>query len=224
MSGSVNPRRRSYVSPLRTERARATRRAVVASAVELFQQRGYGSTSIAVIAEHAGVSPDTVYHLFGNKRSLLKQALDDTIGGDDSDVPILERTAPQRMREELDQGRQIALFAGGISAQLERVRPMDDVLRSAAPVDPAIAQLRDDVQLRQRRAAMATVATWIAARGPLAVDTEEAAAMLWACTSPEVHRLFRVDCGWDAAQYERWLRVTLESNLLPGRGNPSQRS
>jgi AcrR family transcriptional regulator len=187
---------------------------VVAAAVELFQERGYGSTSVALIAGRAGVSPDTVYHLFGNKRSLLKQALDDTIGGDDSDLPILERTAPQRMRAELDQSRQIALFAGGISAQLERVRPMDDVLRSAASVDPAIAQIRDDVQLRQRRAAMATVAEWIAARGPLDVETDEAAAILWACTSPEVHRMFRVDWGWGPSQYERWLRVTLESNLL----------
>jgi AcrR family transcriptional regulator len=223
MSGSVNSRRRSYVSPLRTERARATRRAVVASAVELFQQRGYGSTSIALIAEHAGVSPDTVYHLFGNKRSLLKQALDDTIGGDDIDVPILERAAPQRMRDELDQRRQIATFASGITAQLERVRPMDDVLRSAASVDPSIAALRDDVQLRQRRAAMETVAEWIAARGPLAVEMKEAAAMLWACTSPEVHRMYRVDWGWHPSQYQRWLRVTLESNLLPAPGTASQR-
>jgi hypothetical protein len=91
---------------------------------------------------------------------------------------------------------------------------MDDVLRSAASVDPAIAQIRDDVQLRQRREAMATVAEWIAARGPLDVETDEAAAILWACTSPEVHRMFRVDWGWNPSQYERWLGVTLESNLL----------
>ena len=46
------------------------------------------------------------------------------------------------------------MFASGISGQLERVRPMDDILRSAAPVDPGVAELRADLQLRQRRDAM----------------------------------------------------------------------
>jgi AcrR family transcriptional regulator len=179
-------------------------------------RQGYAGTSIAAIARRARVSPDTVYHLFGNKSALLKQVVDDTIGGDDRDVPFLERPAPEQLRDEPDQRRQIAVFAGGVSDQLERVRPMDDVLRSAAAVDPAIAALRADVQLRQRRAAMVTIAGWIAARGPLAVEVEEAAAVLWTSTSPDVHRMFRVDWAWQPSQYERWLRITLESNLLTG--------
>jgi AcrR family transcriptional regulator len=207
--------KRSYVSPLRMERARATRQAVITAAVQLFLDHGYAGTSIAAIAKRGGVSADTVYHLFGTKRSLLKQALDDTIGGDDQEVPFLERPEPQRMRRETDQRRQIEMFAAGMSRQLERVRPMEDVLRSAAAVDPEIAALRSDVQLRQRRRAMTTIAGWIAARGPLAVDVDEAAAVLWTSTSAEVHRMFRVDWDWEPAQYEKWLRVTLAANLLP---------
>ncbi|MGI8435028.1 MAG: TetR/AcrR family transcriptional regulator [Nocardioidaceae bacterium] len=213
MSSSVNDKR-SYISPVRTERARATRRAVVSAAMELFLELGYAATTIAEVARRAGVSADTIYHLFGSKRSLLKQALDHAIGGDDRDVPFLERPAPQRMRHETDQRRQIRMFAAGMSQQLDRFRPMDDVLRSAAAVDEEIAALRIDVQLRQRRSAMTAIAGWLAARGPLSVGLDEAAAVLWTCTSPEVHRMFRVDWGWEPAQYENWLRVTLAANLL----------
>lgn len=209
--------KRSYDSPVRAERARATRKAILTAAFDLFLAQGYPGTSIAAVARRAGVSADTIYHLFADKRTLLKAALDVVIGGDDADVPLLERPEPQLMRQETDQRRQIARFAVGMSRQLERVRPMDDVLRSAAAVDPEIAALRADVQLRQRREAMTTVASWIAARGRLSpgLTVNQAAAILWTATSPEVHRMFRVDWDWEPRQYESWLRVTLEANLLP---------
>ena len=38
--------------------------------------------------------------------------------------------------------------------------PLDDVLRTAALVDDEIAELRSDVQHRQRRGAMHTIANW----------------------------------------------------------------
>lgn len=215
MTKSVKKRR--YVSRLRSDQARATRQAVVDAATELFLSRGYPSTSVAAVADRAGVSVDTVYHLFSDKRTLLKAALDVAIGGDDQDVALLERPEPRQMRDETDQRRQLALFATGICRQLERLRSVNDMLRSAAAVDPEIAALQTDVHLRQRREAMATVAGWISARGPLRdeLTVDEAAAILWTVASPEVHRMFRVDWGWGAAQYERWLEVTLAATLLP---------
>ncbi|HZG95669.1 MAG TPA: helix-turn-helix domain-containing protein, partial [Mycobacteriales bacterium] len=123
---------------------------MLASARDLFLERGYPGTTIAGVARRAGVSADTVYSLFGSKPGLLKEVLDVVIGGDEEDVPVLERPGPQAVRAEKDQRRQLELFAAGITDQLERVRPMDDILRSAAAVDPAPAQLRSDLQLRQR--------------------------------------------------------------------------
>ena len=72
--------------------------------------------------------------------------MDASVGGDDRDVPFLERAEPQAMRRETDQRRQIAMFAAGMAGQLERVRPVDDMLRNAAAVDPQIAALREDIQ------------------------------------------------------------------------------
>ncbi|OMQ16504.1 hypothetical protein A7K94_0202105 [Modestobacter sp. VKM Ac-2676] len=209
--------RRPYRSPLRAEQARATRHRVIGTAVALFLARGYAGTTLAAVAADAAVSVDTVFHLFGNKRGLLRAAMDAVIGGDDDDLPLLERPDPQAMRAETDPHRQIALFAHGIRGQLERIAPVDGMLRSAAAVDPDVAALREDLQQRQRRQAMETVAGWIASRSTLRdeMSVDEAAAVLWTLTSPEVHHMLRVDWAWPPDRYEDWLRTTLQRSLLP---------
>jgi AcrR family transcriptional regulator len=204
---------------LRDAQARETRRRVVAAARELFLDQGYAATTIAAVARRAQVSPDTVYSAFGSKGALLKEVLDVVVGGDDEDVALLDRADPQAMRAEPDQRTQLAMFAAGSTAQLERVRPLDDILRSAAAVDPVAAELRANIQLRQRRAAMRTVVSWIAAHGPLrnGMSETEAAAIVWTLTSPEVHLMLRDTSGWSPQRNEQWLRETLISSLLPSR-------
>jgi AcrR family transcriptional regulator len=218
MSDHVKGRsRRAYDSPLRAEQARRTRRSVIEAARELYLAGGYATTTMSAVAARAGVATDTVYHLFGTKRGLLKEVLDVVVGSDDEDVALLDREGPRRMQAETEPRRQIELFAAGMTAQLERVRPLDDILRGAAAADAEVAALRDDVQLRQRREAMRTVAGWVSARGPLrdGMPPEHAADVLWTLTSPEVHHMLRVVCSWTPRQYERWLRTQLEASLLP---------
>ncbi len=212
----VKPRR-SYRSPLRVEQARETRRRVVASAAQLFREHGYSATTVAAVARAADVSSDTIYKTFGTKGGLLKGVLDVVIGGDDEDIALLDRPGPQDVRAETDQRRQLEMFAAGMTDQLERVRPLDDILRSAAVVDVEAAELRADLQLRQRRAAMRTLVGWLAANGPLRepLTTEDAAAVVWTLTSPEVHFMFRESWGWSRQRYEQWLHDTLTTTLLP---------
>jgi AcrR family transcriptional regulator len=213
---AVNPPR-AYRSPLRAEQARATRRRVIDSALKLFLDKGFPGTTIAAVARGAGVSPDTIYSTFGTKIALLREVMDTVIGGDDEDVALLERTGPQAMRAEPDQRRQLTMFAEGITEQLERVRPIDDILRSAAAVDPVAAELRADLQERQRRAAMRAVVSWVTAHGPLrdGLSDEEAAAVVWTLTSPEVHRMLRDTWGWTQARFTAWLAETLIAGLVP---------
>jgi AcrR family transcriptional regulator len=208
------PDSRPYRSTVRSEGARRTRRTVLASAMTLFSEQGYARTTLVEIAAAAGVSVETVYKTFGSKRALLRELADVTVGGDDEDIPVLERADPQALRNEPDQRRQLAMFAAGIAVQLERIRPLDDVLRSAAAVDPEVAALRNDLQLRQRRGAMTAIAGWVAARGPLR-EGVDGPALLWTLASPEVHHLLRVGWGWSPAEYEDWLRTTLTAAMLP---------
>ena len=213
---TVKPQR-AYSSPLREAQARETRRRVVDSARDLFVERGYLATTIAAVAERAGVSPDTIYSTLGSKSALLHEVLDTVIGGDHEQVALLDRAGPAAVRAEPDQRRQLALFATGITDQLERVRPVDDMLRSAAAVDQSAAELRADLQLRQRREAMQAVVGWVAAHGPLraGLSQKDAGAILWTLTSPEVHQLLRGSSGWSRKRYERWLRDALVDSLLP---------
>ena len=210
-------KRRRYASPVRQERARQTRLAVLRAAAASFVDVGYSSTTLAAVATTAGVSVDTVYAVFGSKRGLLAAVMDVNVGGDDEPVAVLDRAGPQAMRAETDQRRQLALFATGMAGELERMRPLDDVLRSAAAADPDVAAARREQNDVQRHAAMTAVVGWIAARGPLRPGLEQAAAadVVWTLTSPEVHHMLLEVRGWTRGRYEEWLRQTLESALLP---------
>jgi AcrR family transcriptional regulator len=215
MTVEVKPRR--YHSPTRTAAARETRSRIVVAASQLFGENGYPATTIAAIARRAEVAPDTVYATFGGKLAVLKATMDVVVGGDEQDVDLLDRAAPQAMRAEIDQRRQIAMFAAGLTRQLERIAPVDAILRGAAAVDPAAAELRADLQLRQRRAAMRTCVSWIAANGPLraGLTDDDAAAVVWTLTSPEVYAMYRDSWAWSADRYEDWLHETLLDALLP---------
>ena len=208
--------RRPYSSPVRGERARQTRQRVTEAATTLFLQDGYASTSLAAIANTAGVSVDTVYKTFGSKIGLLKEVLDVTIGGDDLPVPVLERAGPQALRAQTDQRAQVRMLVAGVTDQLERIRPLDDILRGAAAVDREASALRQDIQVRQRRAAMQTVVGWIAARGPLRDDltVTRAAQVVWTLTSPEVHLLMRDTGGWSQSSYRAWLEQAISDSIL----------
>jgi len=79
-----------------------------------------------------------------------------------------------------------------------------------------VAALRTGLQ-EQRHANMRLFVGWVAENGPLrdGLDEEEAAAIVWTLTSPEVHRLLRAERGWTAERYVAWLEATLTETLLP---------
>lgn len=211
----VNPRR--YDSTGRRAVAAERRQRIVHTAAERFLANGYAHTTTAEIAKHSGVSNDLIFRLFGSKRGVLKEVMDYVIGGDDEDVAVLERAEPQAVRQEGDQREQLRLFAIGISRQLGRVAPYTALVQAAAAVEPEIEALQAELNLRQRRSAMTTVAQWLADNGPLkdSMAVEDAAAVIWTLTSSDVYLMLTDVWQWTAAQYEHWLLRTLQATLLP---------
>ena len=107
MSETVKPR---------AARTRATRRRIVDAAAELFVERGYGVTTLEQIAARAGVAVQTVYFHFGNKRTVLKEAVDVAAVGDDEPVALLERPWLEELRAEPDPRRVVELWVASSTA------------------------------------------------------------------------------------------------------------
>jgi AcrR family transcriptional regulator len=207
---------RRYDSTRRKEQARQTRAAILEAAQRLFAERGYASSTIEAIAAGAGVAVDTVYAAFGNKRGVLSSLMDVRVGGDDQPVGVLDRPGPQRVRREPSQKQQLAAFASDVTAIIERSRPVDDIIRSAAAVDGEIATMRSRLH-ETRFQNMLQFVGWLSANGPLrqGLTEAEAAGIVWSLTSPEIHRLLRVDRAWSTERYSDWLAETLTCTLLP---------
>ena len=207
--------KRTYDSSLRKQQAGQTRMRILDAAQRLFAERGYPASTIEAIAAGAGVAVDTVYAAFGSKRGVLQALLNVRVGGDEAELDLLARAGPQAVQREPDQRAQLAAFAADVSAIVERARPVDDIIRGAAAVDAEIAALRSDLQAYRYRN-MRQLVTWLAAKGPLrdGLSEDDAAAIAWTMTSPEVHGLLRVVRGWSAEHYAAWLAQSLDRILL----------
>jgi AcrR family transcriptional regulator len=208
-------KKRAYDSALRRRQAGETRMRILDAAEALFAARGYAATTVEAIATAGGVAPDTVYASFGSKSGVLHRLLDVRVGGDEAPVGVLDRPGPRAVRAEPDRRRQLAAFAADVTSILERARPVDDIMRSAAAVDPEVAALRERMQAA-RYANLHQLASWLAAKGRFrgGLDTGQAAAIIWTLASPEVHRLLRGERGWTREAYSGWLGDALGRTLL----------
>lgn len=213
----MNPEkpRRAYNSTRRQEQSRETRRRIIEAARHLFIERGYAGATLDSIAEEAGVAVETVFAMFGNKRSLLAELISVSVGGDDRPIPLLERPGPQNVMRETDPARQLLLFAQDISKILERVYPLFDVMRAAAKTEPDIAELLERV-LGNRLRNLGVFVHNLAAHTPLREGMGEGLATetVWAMTSPEVFRLLTADRDWSQERYAEWLADALKRLLL----------
>jgi AcrR family transcriptional regulator len=208
--------KRTYNSARRQAQALETRRQILQAAVRLFIRSGYAGATIEAIAQEAGVAPETIYAVFGNKRSILAQLVDQAVGGDEQSISLLERPGPQAVFQEPDPRRQLQLFAQDISNILERVAPLFEVMRLAAKAEVDIAALLDHL-LAERLQNMQRFAHNLASHSALrnGLDETRAAEIVWTITSPEVFTLLTVDRGWSKEQYAAWLADALVRLLLP---------
>lgn len=209
-------KRRPYRSERRREQAEQTRDRVLAAAAELFERRGYEGASIAAIAGHAGVSEETVYARFGNKRTLLGELVRQAVRGGDP-RPVLEQDAPRALAAATDQHEQLRLFAADVVLRLERAAPIVAIVAGAARAEPELAELLVRLHADRRKNLRILVGA-LEANGPLRVSAHDAVETVWALTSPELHQLLVRVRGWTRRRYRDWLADSLGAVLLDGRG------
>jgi AcrR family transcriptional regulator len=207
---------RHYDSSRRQEQARATRSSVLAAAQQLFLDHGFAATTMSDIASHAGVSVQTVYKIFGNKPGLAKAVFDVAIAGDEEPVPMLQRPSLQRVREEADPRKQLALYGEFLAEVAPRHVPIQLVIRAASATDPEASKVWRELQ-DERLRGMTMFARSLHAHGHLrpGVSTTEARDVLWTYNSAELFQLLVMERGWSPKRYGRWIAAALTATLLP---------
>lgn len=198
---------RRYDSPIRARRAQETRDAVMAAAAELFTTRGWAATGMRDVAKAAGVATETVYSHFSSKRVLLQSVIDVAVGGDPQPVAVAQRDEFTALGRG-PRAERLARAAALIRAINERTAPYAQVIREAAPGDPAIAEVLDATRARQRQDVEAGLALLVG-RAPTALETDE----LWALLSPELYLLLVHTTGWAPDAYEAWMATLLERTV-----------
>jgi AcrR family transcriptional regulator len=208
-------RTRRYLSRLRDDGARRTRRLVLAAARELFAAQGYVSTTVEQIADRAGVSKPTVFASVGSKRTILKELRDLALAGDEEPIPVIERPWYQQVLTEPDPRRSLRLYARNAVRMHQRAAEVEEVLRNAAAADPELRELWQTSE-GERRVGARTVVDALLSKGPLkpGLDRDAAIDVLWVLTAGDAYRRLVHSCGWPIQRYEQWLADTYCTQLL----------
>ncbi|WP_311445762.1 TetR/AcrR family transcriptional regulator [Frankia nepalensis] len=178
----------------------------MAAAADLFLDQGYGATTLDQVAARAGVAVQTVYFHFGNKATLLKEALDVAAVGDDEPVALLDRPWLEELAAEPDPVRVIELWTTGGLEIMGRVAPLLAVVRGTVGTDPDLAA-QWDVNEGQRRTAFRALAGLLADRAALrpGLTVEDAADLAFLITSAENYLVATGTLGWSP---QRWRSTT----------------
>jgi AcrR family transcriptional regulator len=127
---------------LRAARVADTEERIVRAATELFAADGYAATTLAAVAEAAGVGARTVYVRFGTKAALLKRVVDVAIVGDTAPVDVAGRdwfavatsapTAGERIAAIAAASRDMMARAGDVLAVAQQAEHGEEIIAAAA--------------------------------------------------------------------------------------------
>lgn len=197
-----------------------TRRRILDAARRLFLNQGYAATTMAGIANAAGVAVQTVYFTFHTKGELLMHLVLAT-GADDPDAPPhRDRGWIRELMSSSDPHRQLALLSEHGTDIFVRIAPLMGLVEAAMAVDPNLGTAWRET-IRDRREGMREQMQLIARSGAIRPDigAEGAADIVFVLQRPETLQVLTVECGWSLERYKAWLYRTLcEQILVDGTG------
>jgi AcrR family transcriptional regulator len=209
--------KRTYDSSRRQAQANETRRHILEAARKLFTERGYAGATAEAIAAEAGVSAQTIYAIFKNKKRILISLMNvSPATGLEDHTPMAERANVQAVSQERDRRRQLQMFARVVANNLDQVSAVFEVMTDAAKTEPDLDRIVQKLN-KQRLENMTFAVQQIAANGPFRDNMNEAYARdtVWTLTSGEVFLLLTRVRGWSKEKYAEWLADMLIRALLP---------
>lgn len=189
-----------------------TRATIVDAADRLFHDQGYVATTIAGIADAAGVAVQTVYNSVGGKAALLSAVLDRRAAG--SEERPVEAFLAERLAAAPDLATLLDVLADWFSDVQSRTTETHRLIAQAAAVDPEVARLeaRRSMQRLERYGRLGALLRVHDGLRSGMTDAQ-AAATVWAIGSPAAYRALVIDAGWSLTEYRSWLRQALAAAL-----------
>ena len=211
---SAVKRRRRYDATSRRARAHYKQSAIVDAAERLFLRDGFQAATIPAIAAEAGVSQETIYKRFGSKTGLVRAIRERGLAGEG---PVhAERRSNMLQNEEHDPRRVIEGWGQLTTEVAPKVMPILLLVAAGATTDAEMARLRQELDLA-RLTRMRRNARQLARQGHLraGMGPNQAADLLWACSSPELYDLLVRRRGWTLTRYARFIVDVMIAGLLP---------
>jgi AcrR family transcriptional regulator len=210
--------KRPYDSPRRRAQAETTRRDILDAAQRLFEANGYAATTMADVAQEAGVALKTVYLAFQTKSGVLRALWNLLLRGDETDRPVAERRWYLDVLEEQDPERQLRLNAHNSATGKRRISAMLEVIRSASGSEPDVRELWQRIQ-SDYHANQRAIVERLHKRGHLrsGLGVKQGTDILWTINHPNTWQLLVVDRGWSPDRYEQWTGDLACAQLLADR-------
>ena len=207
--------KRKYDASGRRTQASARRHAIVLAAQALFERDGFRPTTIAAVAERAGVSAESVYKGFGTKAALAKAVFDFVIAGDDAPVPVAQRAEADAIRAEPDVARKIMLYTGGLAVRQHRSARVQILIRDGRHTDETLAVVWEQL-LAERLSGMTMLGRHLVESGQLCerIKLAEVRDVLWTYTAVELYELLVLQRGWSVDRYAEWLGQAIIAALV----------
>jgi AcrR family transcriptional regulator len=203
-------------SGLGARRVARTEAELMDAAHELFLEQGYIATTLAQVAQRAGLAARTVYVRFGTKAALFRRVIDRDLTGDTEPIDVAHRPRMIEAMTADSLDARIEALADVCVGVAERAGPLFEVAAQAEGVEPEIAEAADagrraTAELCEefwRRAAADRLLPDHAAPTRLAAVTD-----LLVCADTVVH--LRRTQGWSAPAHRALVVGTLNALARP---------
>ena len=211
--------KRSYDAKRRREQARKSQDRIVKVAERHFLRDGYEPTTIAAVAQHAGVSVDTIYKSFGGKPGLIRAIRARALMGA-GPIPAEERS-DQLQGREADPRRIIRGWGVFVTEIMPPTAPILLLVRNAAGAHPELRVLLEELDADRLRR-MTDNARRLAAAGHLRVGITVAVAadVLWTYSSPELYELLVLRRGMPLRAFGQFVARAMIAALLNSQHRP----
>jgi AcrR family transcriptional regulator len=200
---------RPYRSPRRAKAAADTRATILATAMRLFLERGYGRVTVADIAREAATAVPTVYASTGGKAAILALLIEDAIRD-----PIVDETFAA-IRECRVPREVIRVTAHGVRVDNERHHDLIQVMLAAAAIDETATDtlVRSNRIYRRSLAKTADRLRELHALKP-GLNVDRATDALWFYLGHQAWLLLVAERRWSWDEAEEWLAEQASTALL----------